>query len=374
MKTEQLRHFILTIVILVLVTTKTFGQRVTINSGVDTTDYDIKAVIALWTNYLRSNPNENNIKDSPFWDDSEKNKYPNVDQLLNAISSDYPTYSMGSPTILYVKPKNDFFEIKTLFSWTDSIKSVNVLCITSVFAKKEKEKFKLYNALTINRRAWKTESIGSVTFHFPQSHSFDKIKATKLLYSIDDLIKLWNIKSIPIDYYFADTYEEVEHLRGLDYSIGMGNKDKPSGMSDIDNNTVFAGGLGENYFHEVVHIYLNKLFPKSSLVEGLAVFYGGSMGHDLKWHLTRLNDYLNHHTEINLNDLEKFWYMDNLTNPNSTILGLLCLMAYKNGGLDKLKRLMSYQDTYIAIEKEFGIKRNVLNEYLRQQINLASLR
>jgi hypothetical protein len=189
------------------------------------------------------------------------------------------------------------------------------------------------------------------------------------LYSIDDLIKLWNIKPIPIDYYFADAYEEVEHLRGLDYSIGMGNKDKPSGMSDIDNNTVFAGGLGENYFHEVVHIYLNKLFPKSSLVEGLAAFYGGSMGHDLKWHLTRLNDYLNHHTEINLNDLEKFWYMDNLTNPNSTIQGLLCLMAYKNGGLDKLKKLMSYQDTYIAIEKEFGIKRDVLNEYLRRQIN-----
>jgi hypothetical protein len=370
MTTQQHRNIIiLTISILFTVTIKTFGQQVTINAGVDTTDHKIKAVITLWTNYLKSKPDKDNIKDSPFWADTEKKKFSKVDQLLNAVNSDVSTYLMGNPTILYVKPKHDFFEIKTLFSWTDSLENVFVLCIASVFSKKENKQYKLYNALTVNSKNWKTENIGSVTFHFPQSHTFDKNEASKLLQSIDGLIKQWNLQTIPIDYYFADTYEEIQHLRGLDYSIGMGNKDKPSGMSDQETKTVFAGGLGENYFHEVVHIYLNKLFPKSPLVEGLAVFYGGSMGHDLKWHLTRLNDYLNQHPEINLNDLKKFYYMDNFTNPNSTLRGLLCYIAYKNGGLDKLKKLMSYKDTYSAIEKEFGIKKDGLNEYLRQQIN-----
>lgn len=370
MTIPQHRHsIILTVVILFAFANKTFSQRITINSSVDTTDQDIKAVTTLWTNYLKSNPNKNNIKDSPFWADTEKKKFPKVDQLLNAINSDYPTYSMGNPTILYVKPKNDFFEIKTLYSWKDSLESVYVLCITSVFAKKENEQYKLYNALTVNSNNWKTEKLGNVTFHFPYSHTFDKNEANKLLQSIDDLTKQWNLQTIPIDYYFADTYEEVLHLRGLDYSIVMGNKDKPSGMSDLDTKTVFAGGLGENYFHEVVHIYLNNLFPKSPLVEGLAVFYGGSMGHDLKWHLTRLNDYLNQHPEIKLNDFEKFWYMDNFTNPNSTIQGLLCYIAFKNGGLNKLKKLMSHEDIYATIEKEFGVKKEGLNEFLRKQIN-----
>lgn len=370
MTTQQFRHIIiLTIFILFVVTSKIFGQRVTINSGVDTTDQNIKAVITLWTNFLKSKPNKDNIKDSPFWADTEKKKFSKVDQLLNAISSDYPTYSMGSPTILYVKPKSGFFEIKTLFSWTDSLESVYTSGITSVFAKKENGQYKLYNALTVNSKKWKTEKFGSVTYHFPQSHTFDKNEAGKLLQSIGELKKQWSLQIIPIDYYFADTYEEVEHLRGLDYAIGMGNQDKPSGMADIENKTVFAGGLGENYFHEVVHIYLNKLFPKSSLTEGLAVFYGGSLGHNLKWHLTRLNDYLNQHSEINLNDLESFWYMDNFTNPKSTIQGFLCYMAYQNGGLGKLKRLLSHDDTYIAIEKEFGIEKDKLNEYLRRQIN-----
>lgn len=63
-------------------------------------------------------------------------------------------------------------------------------------------------------------------------------------------------------------------------------------------------------------------------------------------------------------------YMDNFTNPNSTIQGLMCCLAYKKGGLNKLKKLMSYEDTYIAIEKEFSIKRDGLNEYIRQQINV----
>jgi hypothetical protein len=370
MTTQQFRHIIiLTIFIFFVVTSKIFGQRVTINSGVDTTNKEIKAIITFWTNYLKSKPNKDNIKDSPFWADTEKKKFPKVDQLLNAINSDVPTYSMGNPTILYVKPKNDFFEIKTLFSWTDSLESVYALCITSVFVKEQNEQYKLYNALTINSKDWKKETIGSVTFHFPRSHTFDKKEANKLLHSISDLTMQWNLQTIPVDYYFADTYEEIQHLRGLDYSIGMGNMDKPSGMADMETKTIFAGGLGENYFHEVVHIYLNSLFPKSSLVEGLAVFYGGSMGHDLKWHLIRLNDYLNHHPDINLNDLEKFWYMDNLTNPNSTIKGLLCYIAYQKGGLEKLKKLMSHEDTYTAIEKEFGINKDGINKYLRQQIS-----
>ena len=369
MTTQYHRYIItLTIAVLFVCTTKTFGQHVAINLGVDTTDQDIKAVITLWINYLQTKPNRNSIKGSPFWSDAEQKKYPKVDQLLNALNSDIPTYSMGNPTILYVKPKHDFFEIKTLFSSTDSLENVSVLCITSVFCKKENGQYKLYNALTVNSKNWKLENTESVTFHFPESHAVDKNEANKLLKSINNLKKQWNLQTIPIDYYFADTYEEIQHVRGFEYAIGMGNKDKPSGMADVESKMVFAGGLGENYFHEVVHIYLNKLFPKSPLLEGLAVFYGGSLGHDLKWHLTRLNDHLNKHPEINLNDLENFRYMDNFTNPNSTILGLLIHISYQNGGCSNLKKLMSHEDLYTAIENEFGIKKEGLNNYLRQQI------
>lgn len=361
---------ILRLFLFISITNNIFAQHIAINNGIDTTDLNIKTVIKLWTNYLNSNPNKDNIKDSPYWANTEKEKYPKVDQLLNSINSEIPTYLMGQPTILYVKPKHDFFEIKTLFSTIDSLEHVYALCITSVFAKKENEQYRLYNALTVNSSDWKSEKIESVTFHFSSSYTFNETEANKLIRSIHNLTKQWELQTIPIDYYFANTYEEIQHLRGLDYFIGMGNRDKPSGMSDPEARTVFAGGLGENYFHEVVHIYLNNLFPKSPIVEGLAVFYGGSLGHDLKWHLARLNDYLNQHPEINLNDFENYWYMDNFTNPNSTLQGLLCHIAYQQGGLNKLKKLASYENIYIAIEKELGVNKDGIDHYLRQQLQL----
>jgi hypothetical protein len=367
----MIRFLILTGFFLLAIVQNCFGQTVGINPGVDTTDEDIKAVITLWTNYLKSKPTKDNIKDSPYWAESEKKNYPKVDQLLNAVSTDGSTYSMGYPTILYVKPKKDFWEIKTVIGmFDDSSKSIEVIAITSVYAKKENGAYKLYNALTVNSSEWQTQKLGSVTFHYPPAHTFDKEKAGKLLQSIDDLIKEWKLQPIPIDYYFADTYEEIEHLEGLDYCVGDGNKDKPRGRSDQETNTVFSGGLGENYFHEVAHIYLDRLFPNSPLTHGLVVFYGGSMGHDLKWHLARLDTYLDQHKEVDLSDPEHFWYTDNFTNPATTIDGLLCYMAYKKGGLEEVKKLLSYTDIYTAIEKEFGVKKDGLNTFLREQIKL----
>src|SRR6202000_1377608 len=104
------------------------------------------------------------------------------------------------------------------------------------------------------------------------------------------------------------------------------NRPKPSGMSDGVDNIIYCGGWGERYFHEVVHIYLNRLHPASPLNEGLAVMYGGSVGHELSWHIKRLNEYLQAHKEISLEHPEDFYYLDNYTNPYYTIRGMLCQM------------------------------------------------
>jgi len=149
----------------------------------------------------------------------------------------------------------------------------------------------------------------------------------------------------------------------------MGNRDKPSGIADNKDNIVYCGGLGENYFHEVVHIYLNSLYPKSPLGEGIAVFYGGSMGKSLSWHSARLKAYLLNHPETNLNKLEEFRFMDSSTNPYYTILGLLCETAYRKDGVKGLKRMMNYDSLDTIFEKEFGIKPEQKNDFLRNLIN-----
>jgi hypothetical protein len=103
---------------------------------------------------------------------------------------------------------------------------------------------------------------------------------------------------------------------------------------------------------------------------GLAAFYGGSLGHGLGWCLRRLDAHLAQHPEIDLDKWENFWCLDNFTNPNSAIQGLLCHLAYQQGGLAKLKKLMSYQNVNQAITQEFGVKPGGLNPFFREQIRL----
>ena len=354
---------------IIIVSANCYGQNVFINPGVDTADIEIKMAIAVWTSYLNSKPTPGNMQTSILWDDSEKKKYPVVDQLYGSLG-DTPPYEMGKPTILYVKPNLQFSEIKTLFSSCDSLGQTDVACIVTVYVKKENGEYKLYNALSKNRSNWLIKKIDSVTFYFPPSYKFNEINATKLIHSITSLTHQWGLKRIPINYYLGETYEQLQHLRGLDYALGMGNATKPSGISDQKNSSVYCGGLGENYFHEVVHLYLNPLNPNSALNEGAAVFYAGSMGHTLKWHLKRLDNYLGKNPEINLNKIDDFYYMDNFTNPNSTIKGLLCYLAFKQGGIDKLKKLLTYKDLDLAIENEFKIKKEDFNHFLREQIRL----
>ena len=55
---------------------------------------------------------------------------------------------------------------------------------------------------------------------------------------------------------------------GFDYNFMMVNAEKPTGLSDAIDNLTYSSGCGENYFHEVVHLYLNPLHSKSPLNEG----------------------------------------------------------------------------------------------------------
>jgi len=82
-----------------------------------------------------------------------------------------------------------------------------------------------------------------------------------------------------------------------------------------------------------------------------------------------LNVYLGHHPEIDLDKWDDLGYMDNYTNPRSTILGLLCETAYKKNGMKGLKEIMTYHSLDEIFEKEFHIAKGKRNLFLRQLIN-----
>jgi hypothetical protein len=291
------------------------------------------------------------------------------DPIVYALNDRYPTYTLAtSKTLLYVKPSDEFIHFKVLYGWVDSTK-ISLFCLANHYIRlDELGDPEFVNPIELNTKTWKQTSIRNITFIYPPYHKFNRHRADSLIASVSNLERDWNLKPIKIKYYLAKARDEIDQIRGLDFTLLAGNRDKPTGISDDRNNIVYCSGLGENYFHEVVHLYLNRLFRQSPLVEGIAAFYGGSMGKSLEWHLDRLKTYLRENPEIDLNKLEEFWYMDNFTNPNSTIKGMLCQMAFKKDKIKGLQRIMAYKSMEDIFLNEFNVKKDEWNSFIRVSI------
>jgi hypothetical protein len=344
------------------------GAQVAVNNRIDPADTELVNAVNFLNSYLHEFTRSHVPDYTKYWDAEDCKEYKRPDQLVYGINTETATYIIGKPNILYARPENGCVHIKTLFGRGDTTDKVSVMSITNHYVRRD-ENNRLYfvNPMRIAGKGWKTAVAGNITYHYPAYHRFDKKKADSLISRIIKLEKEWDLSPIPIRYYLANTKEELDHFRGFDFTVAMGNRDKPSGMSDDEDNIVYCGGWGENYFHEVVHVYLNRHYPQSPLREGLAVFYGGSLGHELAWHIKRLDQYLHVHPEINL-DKDDYSYMDNYTNPNSTIMGMLCLDAWNKKGIAGLKQIMNYASLDDLFLKEYGVGKENWNELLRKMI------
>jgi hypothetical protein len=348
------------------------GQ-IPVNNPIDTNDVELVKAVDFMRTYLQEFAPGHTPDYTKYWDAADCREYKQPDQLVNGIILECPVYRIGMPDILYAKPENGYVHIKTMFAWVDSNDKVSVMSITNHYVKSDGNGvLHFVSPFLVSGKGWNTSVSGNVTYHYPSYHQFNKEKAKMLTDQIAALERDWDLKPIKIRYYFADTKEELDHFKGFDFTVAMGNRDKPSGMSDDIDNVIYCGGLGENYFHEVVHIYLNHVYKQSPMREGIAVFYGGSMGHELAWHLKRLNLYLRQHKEISLDKLNDFYYMDNYTNPFTAITGMLCQDVYKKDKVAGLKRIMEYTSLDDILLKEYGVGKGGWNEFLRKMISQNS--
>lgn len=357
------------LIILTFITIKSSFGQIHINLGVDTLDADVKYAIKFYTQYVNEFKDTTLPDFSKYFSAEDCKQYKVPDKMIFGMGGNNPIYKMGTPAIIYIQPKDSIIHIKTHFGFTDSLNNISTLFVTNHYIKFDKKNKPYFvTPFSITLKQWQNESNRNVTYYFPAYHKFNKAKSDSLIGNIIQLEKDWNLRPIQITYYFAETNDEIYNLRGFDYNVMMGNREKPSGMSDQNDNMVYCSGLGENYFHEIIHLYFYGMFQKSPLNEGLAVFYGGSMGRNLDWHLHRLNLYLKEHPEIDLNNPDNFYYMDNYTNPGSTIRALLCDLAFKKNGIAGLKKIMSHNSMDEILSKEFNVKNTELNNFYRTTI------
>jgi hypothetical protein len=181
-----------------------------------------------------------------------------------------------------------------------------------------------------------------------------------------------------VDFRYIDIEDKKKlgNVMGFDFEQYMNIPTKINAFTDITNGIIYASSNNTYYYpHEVVHLYVQKNFHGTYhpwFNEGLATYLGGSLELSLNDHLKKLNIYLNNHPEINLNNTLDYLRIDDVTNYEYTIGGLLCKLMYdKNGyeGIFKLLRAGSKdEDFYNTVEKYFGVKRENLNEFIRKEV------
>jgi hypothetical protein len=346
---------------------------VSVESSVDTTNHAIASVINVWEKYLNSNPDS--VYSNPYWTESEQLQYNPFDLVGHTWwnPSLYYNVQHWKSTVLSVSPSGSSFIIRTMFyafSPKDSGR-VTVSSIIHTAARLENGSYKLCNVLPINTRYWHKEQVGSIKFVFPLDHVFNRGLAEHVNRFVDSLTTVWQLKVVPIEYYFADDLDRVSKALGFDYWPAEGNISGRRGFTDVRNRIIYSGGSDEWYPHEFVHVYLIPLFPNAHYYfhEGYATLVGGSQGHDLLWHIRRNYEYLKDHTDV---DVLSFKGVDAFVGPAYFIGGLLCKMADEKGGLSLVRKLMTYgpedEDLYRAIHDLFGVSKEHVNSFLREKL------
>lgn len=349
-----------------------WGQRVTYNQLPESYDINIAALKELFEGYIRSKTTH--LVPNPYWNQADQAKWLDYDFLEKEFQ---PSLFMGFPVhVLSIAQKEGYYQIKAQFSYCQEDGSPYVLAIVNYIAKEVSGAFLLYNALDYNSKAWKHHKVDWIDFYHPSYHTFDMEKARSLSTFIERICLDFKVSPRPMHYYFADTYDEVQALRGLDYYLGMGGSLKPSGKAG--ESKVYCAGLGEYYPHEVFHVQIDPHFPNKHfwVSEGIATLLGGSRGKSLTWHIKRCHAYLEMHPELDLSLLLELRNMDEETAFHYVLGGLIAKRIFEKGGYPLLIEFMnsgkSDQDYYTALEQFLGVKRGALNEYLRTQISIEA--
>ncbi|MCB0701523.1 MAG: hypothetical protein R2863_12510 [Candidatus Kapaibacterium sp.] len=371
----------ITLLVLLICTlsSKAYSSGIYTNYDLDTTVFDIGEPLNLWINFLKT---EDDSLGAKYWNKAELEKYSDSAYFLaeNELQFGSDNFlkllTYTNIKILSVRQVGEYHKITSIieFDLMEEGES-NIQYILHVYAGLDEGELKLFNALGVNTKLnLNSSQVGFIKFHYPKYHEFNYDLANKLNDFVIDFSENFDVPLDTIDYYFAPTNEEIQRIKGFDFLIGDNGKGIPSGKADADNRIVYSTGLGEYYPHEIIHILINPYFPNCHLWlnEGLATYFGMSRGKELDWHLRKVNLHLQNNPDINLSNMLDYMTIDQYTNFKYALGGYIIGKVFEKGGYQELKGILKSGKTdeefYGTISKYLGVKRENLNEYIRNEL------
>ena len=247
--------------------------------------------------------------------------------------------------------------------------------ILTFLAKENDGKFVFANPLHYNTKSWKTATVGTITYFFPdtidmkRAELFDKKNFT-IAQKLNLPVRNWDI-------YMCRNYQETMQTQGYVYEY-LENGKYNSGYI-MDPKTLFSCMNDEDFSHDVLHIYASQIRGKerNAIAECGLAYYWGNAYHtgvegkapDLEELIPVLQQYLQSHKDVKLLDLlnENPNVLAEYGFPwpiqvNRIIAGVLCKEIEEQKGTEGIIELLKcgrgIDNLFKSTESLIGINRN----------------
>ena len=313
----------------------------------------VPAIYRAWSEYLSNQPGM--LRPNPRWSSAEQETWFAYDLTQGAA------YHGAPATVVDIRPVpgGDEFIVKTLFARTSENQDIRPIALTRVYATQEEGRWVFGNALPRLTADWERTRVGRIEYVMEPGRPLDRSRAERLLAFGDSIAASFDVPRIEaLTYYVASGPEELHRVMGIDWTFGgLGY-----GYAVTGNNLILSGDpvAGEENRHELVHILLSRITaerPTHGLVnEGLATWYGGSMGWTFSELVTEYTGYLAARPEITLDTILEA----NSPDKGWNVAGAVVVeLVYERGGMEAVRGLFgvgrSNEELRLALSDALGI-------------------
>jgi hypothetical protein len=336
--------------------------------NIDTNNVESKAMLKVWTSYLKSRiwnwGSKNDTVSSKFWNDDEQKQFTHPCNIFEI----YPGLFFFHTSILNIEPVEDNY-FRILNCTTDSDSSRNITrAIYYILIKKTEGHYKLFNFFYLEKEKLNTTTIGTIKYYYPEYYNFSRKKANSFINFKDSLSLLFNQPVQDKSVYVVDSNTTSLMSRfGFIFQTFLTNQKTGKFLKE---NDMIISSIDENHRHELVHYFTTFNNPDriGFFDEGLATYFGGSMGHDLRWHINKFYTYFITKMHSDTSKIMSLLDLDRETNPQYTLGAIIMKYAIDTYGFQKVLKLLSYTQkkdtTEEVIEKELGIPKDKLSSFL----------
>ena len=346
----------------------------TVSPVIDKTDKTNKAIIETLEAFLKTK--NASLSENKNWVQSDFQKfiYPYFD-IYNIENSKHGK-DFYRPTLVEIIPteKANQKNVKIAFIGHNTATQENQLkSIYNLIANINQDKILFSRYLDFATEKWITVNKESLIYKISPNKKTDDIEIAEQQNDIENICNFFKCKPIYITYYSCINPKEVFEIRGFDYNPMM-YVDKTGGITDY-GNIIFSGNNSEIYTHEIIHIYISKLYPKIDklIEEGLATFMAGSGKYNYEWHRNKLEKFLNENKDFNLSEhtdaYERIYFETETSIPYLTS-ALILERTLRIYGKEKLIELLKSESELWTTLKKVGLTKENMNNALGQEIKL----